>query len=152
MSRNMSRDVSVNSGSLRFVQNISVNPHVFQADEPSENGGKDAGPEPFELILAALGACAGITVQMYADRKQWPLKGAHIVLSYVKVPAKGRADFDTNERLVDGIEMGISFDGDLSEDQQSRLLEIAGRCPIHRLLSSPVPIQTKLLVPSSLLI
>jgi len=146
----MSRNVSVNSGSLRFVQNISVGPHLFRADEPSENGGKDAGPDPFELILAALGACAGITVQMYADRKQWPLEGVHVVLSYTRAAAEDRADFDTKMGTVDGIEMGMVFDGDLSEDQQRRMLEIAGKCPIHRLLSSPVPIQTKLLAPSSL--
>jgi putative redox protein len=148
--RNMSRNVLVNSGSLRFVQNISVDPHVFQADEPSKNGGKDAGPDPFELVLAALGACASITVQMYANIKQWPVEGVHVVLSYVKVPAEDRTNSDTKIEMVDGIEMGISFDGDLSEDQQRRLLEIAGKCPIHRLLTSPVPIQTKLLVPSSL--
>src|ERR1700690_1446610 len=142
----MYRNVSVKSGSLRFVQNISVGPHGFQGDEPSENGGKDAGPNPFELILAALGACASTTVQMYADRKQWPLEGVHVVLSYAKVPAEDRADSDT-KGMVEGIEMGISFDGDLSEGQHSRLLEIAGKCPIHRLLSSPVPIQAKLLVP-----
>jgi putative redox protein len=148
----MSRNVSVNSGSLRFVQNIFVGPHVFQGDEPRENGGKDAGPDPFELILAALGACASTTVQMYADRKQWPLEGVHVVLSYANVPAEGRADSDTKTGMVHGIEIGISFDGDLSQAQQSRLLEIAGKCPIHRLLTSPVPIQPKLLVPSSLLI
>jgi putative redox protein len=87
---------------------------------------------------------------MYADRKQWPLEGVHVVLSYAKVPAEGRADSDTKLGTVDGIEIGISFDGALSEAQQRRLLEIAGKCPIHRLLSSPVPIQTKLLVPCSL--
>src|SRR5271165_7176152 len=114
----MYRNVSVKSGSLRFVQSISVGPHVFQEDEPSENGGKDAGPGPFELILAALGACASITVQMYADRKQWPLEGVHVVLSYAKVPAEGRADCDTKLGTVDGIEMGISFDGALSQAQQ----------------------------------
>jgi putative redox protein len=146
----MYRNVSVNSGSLRFVQSISVGPHVFQGDEPSENGGKDAGPDPFELILAALGACASTTVQMYADRKQWPLEGVHVALSYANVPAEGRANSDTKTGMVHGIEIGISFDGDLSEAQQRRLLEIASKCPIHRLLTSPVPIQTKLLVPSSL--
>jgi putative redox protein len=147
---NMARNVSVDSGSLRFVQNISVGPHAFRGDEASENGGKDAGPNPFELILSALGACASITVQMYADRKQWPLEGVHVVLSYANISAEDRDDSDTKIGMMDGIEMGISFDGDLSEDQQSRLLEIAGKCPIHRLLTSPVPIQTKLLVPSSL--
>jgi putative redox protein len=143
----MSRNVFVNSGSLRFVQSISVGKHVFPADEPSEYGGKDVGPNSQELLLAALGACAGITVQMYADRKQWPLEEVYVVLSYAKVPAEGRADSDTMMGMVDGIEMRISFAGILSEDQQRRLLEIAGRCPIHRMLTSPVQIQTKLLVP-----
>jgi putative redox protein len=87
---------------------------------------------------------------MYADRKQWPLEGVHVALSYADVPAEDRADSNTKMWMVDGIEMGLSFDGDLSEAQQRRLLEIAGKCPIHRLLSSPVPIQTKLLVPSAL--
>jgi putative redox protein len=146
----VSRTVSVNSGSLRFVQNISVGSHVFQADEPSQTGGKDAGPESHELLLASLGACASITVQMYAGRKQWPLEGVHLVLSYTRIPTEDGADSATKVGMVDEIEMGIAFAGDLSADQQRRLLEIAGRCPIHRLLSSPIPIQTKLLVPDSL--
>src|ERR1700722_143074 len=132
----MPRNVYVNCESLRFVQNISVGPHVFQGDEPNENGGKDAGPDPYELLLAALGACAGITVQMYADRKQRPLEGVHVVLSYAKVPAEDRAPSGTKMRMAGRIEMGISFDGDLSDAQQRRLMEIAGKCPIHRLLTS----------------
>jgi len=147
--RNMPRNVSINSGSLRFVQNISVGPHVIEADEPSENGGKDAGPDPHELVLAALGACASITVQMYADRKQWPLEGVQVVLSYAKVPAEDRADSDATMRMVDGIEMGVSFEGDLSEDQQRRLLEIASVCPVHRTLTSRVQIHTTPLVADS---
>ena len=146
----MLRNVTVKFGPLRYAQNISVGSHVFQSDEPTDVGGNDAGPEAHELLMAALGACANITVQMYADRKQWLLEGVHIVLSYAKVPAEGRADSGTRLGTVDGIDIGLSFDGDLSEAQQSRLLEIAGKCPIHRLLTSPVPIQTKLLVPSSL--
>jgi putative redox protein len=143
----MSRHLCVNSGSMRFVQNISVGPHAFQADEPSAYGGNDAGPDSHELLLAALGACPGITVQMYADGKQWPVEGVHVHLSYVKVLAEGQ--FDPKTGMVDGIEMGISFSGDLSEDQQRWLLEIAGRCPVHRMLTSQVQIHTKLLVPSS---
>ena len=84
----MSRSVSVTSGSARFIQNISVDHHLFHADEPSEHGGKDARPDRHELLLAALGACAAITVQMYADRKQWPLGTVHVVLSYENVPAE----------------------------------------------------------------
>jgi len=146
----MSRSVSVTSGSTRFVQNVSVGTHVFQADEPREHGGTDAGPDPHELLLAALGACFAITVQMYADRKQWPLEAVHVDLSFAKVPAENRSDSDTKSGMVDGIEMGISFSGDLSEEQESRLLEVGGKCPIHRIVTSPVPIQTKLLAPGSL--
>ena len=144
---NMSRNVYVSSGPRRFVQNISVGAHAFQADEPSENGGDDAGPESHELLLAALGACASITVQMYADRKQWPVEAVHVRLSYVKVPAEGQPDAKTE--MVDGIEMGVSCSGDLSQDQQRRLLEIAGKCPVHRMLTSQMQIQTRLLLPSS---
>jgi putative redox protein len=145
---NMPRNVSVNSGSMRFVQDISVGPHAFQADEPSANGGNDAGPESHELLLAALGACASITVQMYADRKQWPLEGVHVHLSYVKVPSEGQSDAKTG--MTNAIEMGISFSGNLTEDQRRRLLEIAGRCPVHRILTSQVEIRTNLLIASSL--
>jgi len=141
----MSRSVSVTSRTPRFFQSISVGPHVLKADEPHEHG--DAGPDPHELLLAALGACAAITVQMYADRKQWPLEAVHVDLSYAKVPAEDGADSDTT---VHGVEMGISFSGGLSKDQERKLLEVAGKCPIHRLLTSPVPIQTNLLAPGSL--
>src|ERR1700686_1186170 len=89
---NMPRNVYVNSGSRRFVQNISVGAHAFQTDEPSENGGNDAGPESHELLLAALGSCASTTVQMYAERKQWPVEAVHVRLSFVKVPAEVQPD------------------------------------------------------------
>jgi uncharacterized OsmC-like protein len=144
---NMPRNVSVNSGSVMFVQNISVGPHAFQADEPSPNGGNDAGPESHELLLAALGACASITVQMYAHRKQWPVEGVHVHLSYGKVPSDVQSGAKTG--MANAIEMGISFSGDLSDDQRRRLLEIAGRCPVHRILTSQLEIRTNLLTPSS---
>jgi uncharacterized OsmC-like protein len=144
---NMPRNVSVNSGSMRFAQNISVGSHALEADEPSENGGSDVGPNPHELLLAALGACASITVQMYAGRKQWPVEAVHVRLSYVKGPAEDQPDAKTGK--VDGIEMEISCSGDLSQEQQRRLLEIAERCPVHRMLTSQMQIQTHLLGTSS---
>lgn len=142
----MSRHVCVNSGSMRFVQNISVGPHVFQADETIASGGNDAGLEPHELLLAALGACASITVQMYADRKEWPVEGVQIHLSYVNALAEGQ--FDAKTGMAGAIEMTISFSGDLSQEQQRRLLEIAERCPVHRTLTSQIQIHTDLLMPS----
>ena len=118
----MRRSVFVSSGQVNYLQNISVGHHVLQSDEPSDTGGEDAAPDPHELLLASLGACTSITAQMYAARKKWPLEGMHVNLSW----------------STEAIEMEISFVGDLSEDQQQRLLEIANRCPIHRVLSSPV--------------
>ena len=139
----MARTVVVDDGRLRYVQNISVGPHLLQADEPAEADGMDAGPNPYELLLAALGACAGITVRMYAERKQWPLEGVHVGLSWARVHADDCADCDAELRLVDGIEMELSFRGELSEHQRRRLIEIANKCPVHRTLSSQVPIHTR---------
>jgi uncharacterized OsmC-like protein len=141
----MPRIVSVNSGPLRYGQTISVGPHVLHADEPNEFGGNDTGPNPYELLSAALGACTSMTVRMYAERKQWPLLGVQVTLSHARVHAEDCADCDTKVGMVDRIELGISLAGDLSEDQRLRLLEIANKCPVHRTLVSQVQIDAKLL-------
>jgi putative redox protein len=145
----MSRNVFVNSGSRKYAQNISVGPHVLQADEPSEYGGNDVGPNPYELLLAALGACTSMTVQMYAERKQWPLRGVHVSLAHEKIHAEDCAQCETRVGMVDRIEVAISFTGDLSDEQQRKLLEIADKCPVHRTLVSRVEIDTKLIVAGS---
>jgi uncharacterized OsmC-like protein len=142
----MSRSVFVKSGPLRFAQTISVGPHVLQADEPSEFGGNDAGPNPYELLLAALGACTSMTVRMYAERKQWPLQRVEVSLSYARIHTEDCAECETKVGMVDRIEVGISFTGNLSGDQQSRLLEIANKCPVHRTLLSQAEINTRLIV------
>ena len=135
----MSRIVRVDSGPLRYVQRVSVGSHMLRADEPVGSGGTDTGPNPYEFLLAALGTCASITVQMYADRKQWPLEAVHVGLSYEKTAVEDRSE----TRFVDQIEMEISFDGDLSEDQKQRLIEIANKCPVHRTLTSQIQIRTR---------
>jgi putative redox protein len=134
---------------VKYAQKISSGPHVIQADEPTDIGGNDAGPNANELLMAALGACANITVQMYAERHQWPLKGVHATVSYARVLAENPPDSDAKIGMADRIELEISFAGDLSEEQRQRLLEIAGRCPVHRMLVSQVEVHTKLLVPTS---
>jgi uncharacterized OsmC-like protein len=138
----MSRSVVVRSGSSRFGQTISVGPHVLPADEPNEYGGEDAGPNPYELLLAALGACTSMTVRMYAERKQWPLRGVQINLSHAKVHAEDCAECETKVGMIDRIELRICLVGDLSEEQQRRLLEIADKCPVHRTLTSEVQVSS----------
>ncbi|MDX6711164.1 MAG: hypothetical protein QOH96_2180 [Blastocatellia bacterium] len=140
----MYRNVKVDAGQLSYAQNISIGPHVLQADEAADVGGNDAGPNPYELLLAALGSCASITVRMYSERKQWPLQGVYVDLSWARVHAEDCAECETEERMVEGIEMEISFLGDLSDDQRKRLFEIANKCPVHRTLSSQVQISTRL--------
>ena len=140
----MSRSVVVEGGRLRYVQSVLVGPHLLQGDEPGSVGGSDAGPNPYELLLAALGTCTSITVRMYADRKQWPLKSVHIELSYARVHADDCTACDKELKLVDGIEMKLAFFGELSESQRQRLTEIANKCPVHRTLESPIPIRARL--------
>jgi len=140
----MARDVSVRSEEFRYVQEISVGPHVIKADEPTDAGGRDAGPNPYELLLAALGACTSMTLRMYAERKQWPLQEVRVHLAHSKIHAKDCTECDTAFRLVDQIEMEISLAGNLSQEQRVRLIEIANKCPVHRTLTSPIQIRTQL--------
>ncbi len=141
----MPRNVSVNSGHLKYLQNITVGTHAFQADEPADIGGNDAGPNSQELLLASLAACANITVQMYAERHQWPLNGVQSSVAYARVLAENPPGSDMKIAMVDRIELDISFAGDLSEEQTQRLLQIAGRCPVHRMLTPTVQITTRLM-------
>ena len=140
----MPRNVTVDDGAVRYSQTISAGLHRLRGDEPVDAGGSDTGPNPYELLLAALGSCASITVRMYADRKQWPLEGVHVELSYGAPHADDSATCDTETRMITGIEMEISFVGDLSEQQRQRLLEIANKCPVHRTLTSRIQIHGRL--------
>jgi putative redox protein len=139
----MTRDVCVDAGPSQYLENISVGPHALVGDEPADAGGADAGPNPYELLLAALGTCASITVRMYAQRRQWPLQGMRVRLSHGKVHAEDCAGCETENTMIDRIEMEISFLGDLSEEQRLRLLEIANRCPVHRTLTSRIEISAR---------
>ena len=141
----MSRTVIVKSGLLRYSQKIHVGSHVLRADEPCDDGGYDFGPNPFELLLAALGACTSMTVRMYAERKQWPLESVEVHLAHSKIHAEECATCDTKEGMLDRIEREITLFGDLSDEQRHRLLEIAERCPVHRTLVSEVQICTRLI-------
>jgi putative redox protein len=136
--------VSVESTSPSFSEKISAGRHSLQADEPFSAGGQDGGPSPYELLLAALGSCKAITLRMYAARKSWPLKGVCVNLSHAKVHADEAANCAGADRLIDLIEVEIRLIGELSDEQRQRLLAIADKCPVHRTLSSPVQIQTRL--------
>ena len=140
----MSRDVAVMSRNAGYLQSISIGPHRFLADEPAEVGGFDAGPNPYELLLAALGACTGMTLRMYANRKGWPLEDIRVRLTHGKTHAEDCLGCETKEGAIDRIEREISLIGDLTDEQRQRLLEIANKCPVHRTLTSEIRIETRL--------
>lgn len=106
-------------------------------DEPSTSGGTDAGPEPPEMLLSALGACAAITAKMYAARKGWNLESVDVSVDMIKFKAIDYPAYQGSADFVHEFRQMITFKGDLTQEQKERLLEIAGKCPIHRILTSP---------------
>jgi len=123
---------------------ITAGRHHFVADEPL-GVGDDAGPNPYELLLSALGACKVMTVQMYARRKQWPLEGVRVTLSSSRVHARDCEDCESDpDAKVDIIEVRIGFQGDLTAEQVQRLSEMSERCPVHQTLTSETKIRTVL--------
>ena len=145
----MSRAVTVSggpSGGLR--QTVSVGPHQLLSDEPRIAGGGDQGPDPYELLLAALGSCTNMTLSLYAERKGWPLQEVRVVLKHSKSYANDCADCERSTAMLDRIERQITLIGELTEEQRQRLLEVANLCPVHRTLTSKIDIQTGLAEPS----
>jgi len=136
--------VIVMGGATGFAQDIEAGRHRLVADEPVESGGTDTGPSPYDLLLAALGACTSMTVSMYARRKQWPLEAVRVRLQHAKIHAQDCAECETKEGMLDRIEREITLTGPLDAAQRGRLLEIANRCPVHRTLVSEIDIRTRL--------
>ena len=137
------KDVVVYGSAEGFTQKIVIGPHRLVADEPTDMGGADKGPTPYDLLLASLGACTSMTVALYARRKSWPLQGVTVRLRHSRIHALDCAECETKEGRIDRIELNIEFAGQLSKEQQLKLLEIAKKCPVHRTLTSEVDIRTR---------
>lgn len=124
------------TGSLKntLAAEIQVRNHSLVSGVSTALGGKDEGPDPHELLQAALAGCTIITVQMYANRKQWPLESTDVKINIVSENKEGTV-----------ISREISFKGNLTQEQRDQLLVIADKCPIHRLLTGTVQIQTQMI-------
>ncbi|WP_439374161.1 bifunctional alpha/beta hydrolase/OsmC family protein [Bradyrhizobium sp. DASA03120] len=127
----------------KFNQLVTVGPHHLVADEPKAAGGEDAGPGPYDFLLAGLGACTSMTMRLYADRKSLPLDRVTVTLKHSKIYAKDCAECETREGMLDQIERDIAIDGALDAEQRKKLMEIADKCPVHRTLTSEIRIVTK---------
>ena len=124
-----------------YGQRITAGRHVVSADEPAPVG-HDTGPSPYDLLLAALGACTSMTLRMYAARKHWPLENVSVSLRHSRIHAKDCTDCATGSGQLDRIDRVIQLTGALDAEQHRRLLEVADRCPVHRTLHSEVEVRT----------
>jgi len=122
------REVRVGWAAGKLAQDIEVAGHRLRADEEPANGGEDTGAEPHELLLAALGSCTAMTLKMYAGRKEWPLTDVRVTLNGSRTDS-GFA-----------ISLQVQLTGELDAEQRQRLLEIAGKCPVHKTLVGDVAI------------
>ena len=137
-------DVIVRGNATGFAQNIFAGAHQLVADEPLKAGGTDTGPGPYDLLLAALGACTSMTLAMYARRKGWPLETVTVSLNHSREHAGDCRDCDTKQGLLDRIDRHIQLRGPLTDEQKRRLLEMADKCPVHRTLTSDIDIRTRI--------
>ena len=111
----------------------------FTTDEPIAAGGEDAGPDPYTLLLAALGSCISMTVTLYARRKEWPLEGVTVRLRQNRVHRKDCQECNQDkEGYIHHIERSVSFKGNLTDEQRARLQEISHKCPVHKTLTSEI--------------
>lgn len=125
------------NGKGRYQQQVRIGRHSLLADEPVSVGGEDAGPAPYDYLLAALGACTSMTLRMYAEIKKLPLKAVNVELTHEKIKVAGQGE-------VDHIERTITLDGELSAEQRLRMLEIANKCPMYRTLCAEIRIDSSL--------
>jgi putative redox protein len=123
---------------------ISAGPHTFFADEPASAGGDDSGPDPYELMLSALGVCTSMTLLMYARRKNWPLDGVEVRVGHHRDYNRDCAECAEHPMQIDHIERSITLRGALDEAQRQRLLEIAEKCPVHRTLTGTIQVSDRL--------
>jgi putative redox protein len=137
-------ELLVQERDAKFAQDVYTEKHHLRADEPASYGGKDSGPTPYELLLAAFGTCTAMTVRMYATRKSLNLTRVGVRLKHDKIHAEDCEHCETREGRIDRIERSLELAGDLTADERGDLLRIADRCPVHRTLNSEIDIQTRL--------
>jgi uncharacterized OsmC-like protein len=131
-----------------LAQRIRAGGHVLLAGEPVAAGGDDAGPGPYDYLLAALGACTSMTMRLYAERKKLAVERFSMRLSHRRVHAQDCADCETREGNIGEITRDITIEGDIPDAARTRLMEIADRCPVHQTLTREIKIRSRLVPPA----
>lgn len=128
----------------KFTLHVSSDSHYWLADEPTRMGGDNMGPDPYEHLLAALGSCTVMTLRMYANHKSLDLEHIVVTLKHGHEHLKDGEEPDNKNARIEVIQRTIELVGDLTEQQRSRLLQIADRCPVHKTLQGPLHVRTDL--------
>ncbi len=135
--------VIVKTGTEKYKTIIKTVNHELIADEPRPMG-TDLGPNPYEFLLMAVGSCVGMTLRMYADRKGWDLQDIEIELDQKRVHAKDCEDCESDTGYIHVIEKKLTFEGELTDEQRTRLLEISNKCPVQKTLMNEIKVETLL--------
>jgi putative redox protein len=135
-------DVVVRNAPGGYRTEVSASGHTLVTDEPASVGGTEAGPTPYDLLLGAVGACTAMTVRMYAGRKGWPLEEVTVRLRQARDHAEDCADCTAKPVAIARIEREITISGDLTEEQRTRLLQVAERCPVGQTLAAGMKVET----------
>ena len=137
----LSPDVVVHGSGRNFVQEINAGNHRFQADEPVSFGGTDVAPDPYDYLMASLGACTSMMVGLQARKRKWPLENISVSLKHSRIHAKDCEECLTKNGFIDRIEVAVELTGPLNADQRSELMKTAATCPIHRALKSEINVR-----------
>ena len=135
--------IVVRGGGDNFQQEITAGKHRLVADEPMSGGGGDAGPDPYDYLLARLGVCTSMTVGFYARRNHLPLENITVSLWHSRIYAEDCEECETKNGMLDRIDVEVEFTGALCTEQHTKLMEIAAKCPVHRTLTSEINIRLR---------
>jgi uncharacterized OsmC-like protein len=133
--------VVVRGSAKGFLQQVVAGKYAFQVDEPADVGGSESAPDPYDYLLAALGACTSMTVGWYARQKKIPLENVTVSLRHSRIHARDCEDCETKAGQLDRIDVEVQLTGELSPEQRAKLMEIAAKCPVHRTLKSEIDIR-----------
>ena len=126
----------------KFTRDVFADNHQWFADEPTSSGGADLGPDPYEHLLAALGACTSMTIRMYPNRKNIALDSVSVELSHTREYARDCEDCEVSTQLIEVLQREVTLVGNLSDEERKKLLLIADKCPVHKTLHGDIDIKT----------
>jgi putative redox protein len=135
--------VIVRGSGRSFLQQISTRTHRFHADEPASVGGTDTAPDPYDYLMASLGACTSMMVGLQARKRKWPLENIIVSLRHSRIHARDCEGCLTEDGMIDRIDVGVELTGALTSDQHAELMTTAASCPIHRALTHEINVRLR---------